>query len=227
MEIIPVIDLLNQQVVHARRGERQHYRPIQSRLTPACEPMAIVDAMLGLYPFNTLYIADLDAIQKRGRHDVVISQLRQRYPQLNLWVDAGLGGASDLAAWKGFQLDMVVGSESLSSMADYQALKTDLAGRMALSLDFDADGFRGPKQLLDKPDLWPSKVVVMTLARVGSAEGPDLERLQQIIDRQHDGSIYAAGGVRDRTDLARLESLGIQGALVASAIHEGGLLESQ
>lgn len=223
LEVIPVIDLLNQQVVHARRGERQHYRPIQSKLTPACTSMAIVDAMLGLYPFKTLYIADLDAIQKRGRHDAAISQLHQRYPQLNIWLDAGLGGTSDLAAWQGIPLQMVVGSESLSSLADYRALKTDLAGRMVLSLDFDADGFRGPRQLLDEPDLWPSNVVVMTLSRVGSAEGPDLERLQQIIDRQHKGGVYAAGGVRDRSDLAQLEALGVQGALVASAIHDGSL----
>ena len=223
MEIIPVIDLLHEVVVHARRGDRQHYQPIRSALAPSPTPMAVVDAIMGLYPFTTLYIADLNAIQASGRHDATVSQIRQRHPQLRLWLDPGLTSIEDLVPWLAMDIDLVVGSESLASMNAYQSLKTALGSRMVLSLDFDANGFRGPAELLEQPLQWPRRIIVMTLAKVGSAEGPDMARLHQILGKYVDGAVYAAGGVRDRSDLTQLQIDGVQGALVASAIHDGSL----
>lgn len=227
MEIIPVIDLLNQQVVHARRGEREHYRPIQSTLCTSSAPLEIIAAMLELYPFEHLYIADLDAIQKRGHHDGLISQIRQRYPHLGIWLDTGISGISDLQRLQALEVDLVVGSESLASMTDYLALKTALGSRMTLSLDFDQHGFRGPSQLLGQTSLWPERVIVMTLARVGSAEGPDMDRLETILHQHTGGKVIAAGGVRDMSDIRTLAAHGVHGGLVASAIHDGTLFPTQ
>jgi phosphoribosylformimino-5-aminoimidazole carboxamide ribotide isomerase len=61
----------------------------------------------------------------------------------------------------------------------------------------------------------------MTLARVGSGAGPDLERLAALRKAGGDRAIYAAGGVRDAADLAALDRAGIAGALVATALHDG------
>ena len=41
----------------------------------------------------------------------------------------------------------------------------------------------------------------MTLARVGSGAGPDLDRLGRIRDAAAGKKVYAAGGVRDAGDL--------------------------
>jgi phosphoribosylformimino-5-aminoimidazole carboxamide ribotide isomerase len=59
----------------------------------------------------------------------------------------------------------------------------------------------------------------MTLDRVGSDGGPDIERLQDIIRRAGSRRIYAAGGIRDRADLDRVRAAGAAGALIASALH--------
>ena len=67
----------------------------------------------------------------------------------------------------------------------------------------------------------------MTLARVGSANGPDLDRLAAIKAAAPDKLIYAAGGVRDPADLAALRRAGIAGALVASSLHNGKLTGAQ
>ena len=57
--------------------------------------------------------------------------------------------------------------------------------RIVLSLDFRGDAFQGPQEILAEPALWPQRVIVMTLARVGSGAGPDLERLAAIrVDRR-------------------------------------------
>ena len=89
-----------------------------------------------------------------------------------------------------------------------------------LSLDFRGNAFQGPPKILDEPALWPNRVIVMTLARVGSAAGPDLERLAAIRSIAGGREIYAAGGVRDANDLAALKAGGAAGALVATALHE-------
>jgi phosphoribosylformimino-5-aminoimidazole carboxamide ribotide isomerase len=63
----------------------------------------------------------------------------------------------------------------------------------------------------------------MTLARVGSGAGPDTGRIADICARAPGRSIYAAGGVRDTSDLAALQQLGVAGALVATSLHDGRL----
>lgn len=223
LEIIPVIDLLNQQVVHAKRGQRAHYRPIRSPLCDSSAPLDIVAAMRGLYPFKQLYIADLDAIQQRGAHHATIASIRQAYPELRIWLDAGIGSIADLAAWDAFDVDWVIGSESLADMPTYQSLREALGSRMLLSLDYGQEGFRGPSALLQHPQWWPERVIAMTLAKVGSGEGPDIAKLTEIMRLRPAGQLYAAGGVRHGTDLQTLADAGVAGALVASALHDGSL----
>ena len=76
MEIIPVIDLMHGQVVHARMGQRQHYQPIQSLLCSSSAPIDVVSALLELYPFERMYIADLDAITGQGDHLATILHIQ-------------------------------------------------------------------------------------------------------------------------------------------------------
>src|SRR5262249_61282863 len=92
--------------------------------------------------------------------------------------------------------------------------------RIILSLDFAGDRFLGPAEH-PEPGLWPARVIVMTLARVGSGAGPDLTRLHQVRSQNPGRRIYAAGGVRDATDLRGLSAAGAAGVLVATALHDG------
>ena len=98
-----------------------------------------------------------------------------------------------------------------------------VVGRVALSLDFRGPSFQGPPALLDDTDCWPQTVIAMTLARVGSGAGPDLDRLGGVRDAAPGRKVYAAGGVRDIDDLITLKRAGIAGALVASCLHDGRL----
>jgi len=220
MNIIPVIDLLEHNVVHAKRGERQHYRPIESGLCDGSDPLAITHALLELYPFDSLYIADLNAIQGKPAHVNEITLIRQHYPHLCIWPDAGFKHPRDLLPWSGMEVTPVFGSESLEDMASYHALIDEDVAHV-LSLDFRGDHYQGPDTLLSAPDLWPEHVIGMTLAQVGSNEGPDYIRVQQLTSMAPHGKIYAAGGVRHVADLQRLQEQGIAGTLVASALHSG------
>lgn len=221
MEIIPVIDLLDGRVVHARRGERQHYLPIQSSLCNSSEPLDVLQALLELYPFDQLYIADLNGIQKRGNHYDTIMSIRNHHPDLGLWLDCGFSDVADLEGWRDSGVNFVIGSESLNNIASYTALK--LACNHVLSLDFTASGYQGPAELLQEAMHWPDKVIAMTLSQVGSNLGPDEEKLASIMQLSNSSKIYAAGGIRGMADLLRLKNMHVSGALIATALHSGAL----
>ena len=76
-EVIPVVDLMGGLVVHARAGERDRYRPLESPLAASSEPADVVRGLLALHPFRSLYIADLDAIQGRGDHVAAVRALKE------------------------------------------------------------------------------------------------------------------------------------------------------
>ena len=125
---------------------------------------------------RALYIADLDAIEGSGDNDAVVRELHGEFPRVELWVDRGIADRRAAEDWLATGLGhMVLGSESLADAAVAQHFADD--PRVILSLDFRAAAFQGPPALLAQPDDWPTRVIVMTLARVGSGAGPDLERL--------------------------------------------------
>jgi len=221
MEIVPVIDLKAGQVVHAQGGRRETYAPVRSRLCAGSDPLDVVGGFLGLYPFATLYVADLDAIAGRGDNRAALQALRRAFPELRLWVDSGLAEAAAARAWLAHGLgDLVIGSETQRDPDIFGRL-ADSAARVVLSLDFRDDRFLGPPGLRADAQVWPSRVIVMTLGRVGSDRGPDLDLLAQIQARAPAVRLFAAGGVRDADDLTRLAGRGIAGALVATALHLG------
>jgi phosphoribosylformimino-5-aminoimidazole carboxamide ribotide isomerase len=228
MLLIPVIDLMRGQVVHARRGERDNYRPILSSLCAGSNAMEIVAALLALHPFSILYIADLDAIQNNGKNINIIKYLHNSFAGLTLWLDAGISDAASFATLAAPNVArIVIGSETLRDTDLLQLRSENKLAKIApvLSLDFHGEQFRGASSLQRDPNLWPDDVIVMTLARVGADNGPDFERLAQFLALAQQTAphkkIYAAGGVRHVADLHRLRDMGVSGALIASALHDG------
>ena len=208
-------------VVRALRGERHAYQPLQSRLCSSAEPLEVTQALLGLYPFKTLYIADLDAIQQRGNHLSTLIELRETYPDIEIWVDAGIKHPDEALALKNHGFCCVVASESLPNLSTAHAVLETLDSEHAiLSLDFVQGQFKGPAELLGTPSLWPQRVIGMNLAKVGSYEGPDNTLLQQLVAEAPGRDIFAAGGARHEQDMASLKAAGVAGALVASALHD-------
>ena len=220
MRVIPVLDLLGGKVVRARMGDRASYRPIESPLSPTSDAVDVVRGLLAVHPFQTLYVADLDAIQRRGDNLSVIRRIRAEYPALSMWIDDGAADFDALDALTGADLGApVIGSESQRDGA--LVARHRASSRVVLSLDFRGDAFQGPEEILSEPKLWPRRVIVMTLARVGGGAGPDLPRVAAIKRIAGDREIYAAGGVRDSADLSALKTAGVAGALIATALHDG------
>lgn len=225
MRIIPVLDLKGGEVVRAEQGRRDRYKPIVTPLSNGSDIVAVAEGLRTLHPFTTFYIADLDAIAGQAPNAAALARLRAMTQPPELWVDAGIADAETLAAALGEpSLFPILGSES---QPDDALLRHFRDPNLILSLDFFADGFHGPQSLLEQPELWPQTVIVMTLAKVGSAAGPDFARLEEIKAKAGNRAVIAAGGVRNESDIRALSSLGIKGALVATSLHDGTLTPAQ
>ncbi|KJV07406.1 HisA/HisF-related TIM barrel protein [Methylocucumis oryzae] len=220
MKVIPVLDLKNGLVVHAQRGQRDAYQPIRSCL--GCEPdiFSVINALLALAEFKTFYIADLNAITGHSahEHDALLQRVVQAYPALQFWVDKGYQQAEQVATLAYYP---VLGSESYND--EHLAVLSGFHKRFVLSLDYQGDEALGAKALFADTRYWPEHVILMTLAQVGSGLGPDFVRLSAYRQRYPQQSFVAAGGVRTEDDLLRLKAMGIDTALVASALHSGAL----
>src|SRR5262249_45917468 len=222
MDVIPVLDLRGGAVVRARMGQRDQYRPLESPLAPTSDPIDVMQGLYSVYPFKTFYVADLDGIMGTGNNEAVLRRLKAEFPAAVFWVDNGVADLPSAQRWLDADLGhLVVGSESQQDTALVPHLFQH--DRVILSLDFLDQAFQGPPALLCETAAWPRRLIVMTLVRIGSGAGPDFDRLCAIRDIAANRQIYAAGGVRDRTDLATLKRAGIAGALVATSLHDGRL----
>jgi len=225
MQLIPVIDLMQGQVVRGVRGDRQAYRPIVSQLCDGSDPATVARALCSHCASSRLYVADLDALMGRAAQVAVLRRLREALPEVELWLDAGFADAPAAEALRsalpgGGAVVPVFGSESLASR---EALARASATGGVLSLD-RRDGQRlDPAGCWDAPELWPERVIVMTLERVGAGSGPDLQTLREVQARSPGAFLVGAGGIRHPADLEAAAASGAGAWLVASALHDGGL----
>ena len=233
MQIIPVIDLLDGVIVHAKKGERQHYQAIQSLISHSSKPLDIVAALIEYYPFQKLYIADLNAIQKSAfankasNNFSVIESIAKHYPNLELWIDAGISNLNDLNQWSEFKSNLILGSENFTSLEQYLSITRHLNNHCTLSLDFMPAGYQGPIELLNNSELWPEDIIIMSLANVGSNQGINTSLFEKLNQHSAKSRCYYAGGVRGIDDLNRLKRLGVHGALIATALHLKQLTHQQ
>ncbi len=230
VNLIPVIDLKQGLVVHAREGRRSEYEPIRSTLCAGADAQSVVAALLELHPFRTFYIADIDAIQGAAVNAVVLERLRERFANVEFWVDAGIGNPESFARWTARGSGRaVIGSESMHDPNFIaQAIAQSASQPPVLSLDFLGEAFLGPQELLDGDTCrWPDDVLAMNLRKVGSESGPDLELISKLIRHAPDRRIYAAGGVRDIDDIFAARNAGAHGVLLATALHDGRIGPAQ
>ena len=226
MQIVPVVDLLAGQVVRGVRGERAHYQPVQSLLCQGSEPLTVARALLDHCASRQLYVADLDGLTGRGAQTSLLVALLAGLPGVEIWLDAGFVSpvaAAEVLAATGERATPVIASESLGDAG----MIGGFSGRWPqalLSLDRRRGVPLGAASCWTESHLWPRRVIVMTLDRVGSFEGPDLETVADVRRRAGRArSVIGAGGVRDAADLRAAAQSGADAWLIASALHDGRL----
>lgn len=238
MRVIPVIDLKQGEVVRGIAGQREAYRAVRSRLAADASPDAIAAAFARLGLQRT-YVADLDAIQGAAPDWEALERIARHQPQI--WLDAGVTDLGRTAALLDFRQrcralsGVIIGLESVPDPPTLQNLFTAAGPELAVfSLDMlhariltDSADWHGltPLEIAEVAvETGFRRLIVLDLASVGTGKGIGAEALCREIRRRCPRvELVTGGGIRNLKDLQRLASLGCQGALVASALHDGRL----
>jgi phosphoribosylformimino-5-aminoimidazole carboxamide ribotide isomerase len=237
MRLIGVIDVMNGRAVHARGGTREHYRPVRSlagRPIREGDAGALARVYLDLFELDGLYVADLDAIMRGTPHDRIVSEVAALGAPL--WVDAGVSSvnrARDLLACGAARV--IVGLETLTAYDALERICAAVGGeRVVFSLDM-SDGMPVAAAGAIPPGETPEAVVahaaragagavvVLDLSKVGTAMGPAVDLVTRVRADAEGLMLLAGGGVRNVDDLRLLAAAGCDGALIASALHDGTL----
>jgi phosphoribosylformimino-5-aminoimidazole carboxamide ribotide isomerase len=224
MRLIPVLDVLNGVVVRGVGGRRDEYRPVTSRLTSSTDPVEVARVLVEAYRPAELYLADLDAI--RGAAPAVGVYEAIRRLGVLLWVDAGVRDADGARRVAAAGCDVVAALETVPGPDVLGEIVAALgADRVVFSLDLkDGVPLRAWRASPVEAALacGVTRIIVLDLARVGGGAGTGTDELcREIASTHRHVEVIAGGGVAGWEDVRRLEGCGVQGVLVASALHDG------
>ena len=232
MRIIGVIDLKDGRAIHARRGQRDNYAPVHEAGGAAIDGDAVTLARVyrDTFHIHDIYIADLDAIASRPpQHDVIrmVSSLG-----LRVYVDGGVTTPEDARQLiRTGARTVVVGLETLPSFDALADITLGTPAPTVFSLDLrggvpigKAAGERVPEEVARRAFISGAfEMIVLDVARVGGGSGPDLAMMRRIRAAVRTPRLIAGGGIRHLDDLRELAAIGYDGALVATALHDGRL----
>jgi phosphoribosylformimino-5-aminoimidazole carboxamide ribotide isomerase len=235
LRVIPVLDLSAGRAVLAQgRDRRETYAPVRSVLASAAaagDPLAVARAYRDVLGCEEWYVADLDAIAGGAVQRSVLRDLSELGGRL--LVDDAVATAERAVelVTDGVQR-VVVGLETLPSFGVVAAVSRAIGPeRVVFSLDL-RDGV--PLLLPDGPvsgaptelaraalRAGAGAILVLDLARVGSGRGVDLPLVQALRRAHPRVELLAGGGIGTPRELERLADAGLDGALVATALHDG------
>lgn len=240
-KLIPVMDLFNQKVVHAVRGERRSYEPV-SRKFPAysSDPLHLLKTFYAKFEISTIYIADLNVIQNEmpiSPNFRILKKLSLQ-PEVDIIIDLGIRNEKDIQPYMDLDFNKyILGLETLSTLGTIQNyINMYTADCIILSLDL----YKG-KMLTNIPNLESSSLeenlktfqklgvnslILLDLYLVGSKEGGIPQLYLKILDN-FEGDVFVGGGIKDIKDILNYKEEGFSGVLVGTSLYDGTITETQ
>jgi len=210
MNIYFVIDIKGGKVVAGKSGERDKYEEIHkmSVLVDRSDVESVIDRVR---PRN-LYVADLDRIMGIGDNIPIIEKLNVK----RLIADCGF---RSLEETKKVNFTPVIGTETFNILE----LRD---GNYIVSVDFkgnllDRSGkFKNLEEILEYLNSFKlAGVLVLPIHSVGTMKY-DFSLLEKAL-KISDHKILTGGGFKSLNDLYKAKDLGVDGVLIATAVHRG------
>ena len=106
-KVIPVIDILNSEAVHAVKGERANYKPLVSKLINSTNPYDIIQHLNSIYGVKNFYIADLDSILDNNPNLHILAKI-MKIPRINIIIDPGIKDSKDVLLFSEFNIHKII-----------------------------------------------------------------------------------------------------------------------
>lgn len=230
MRLIPVLDVLNGVAVRGVGGRRDEYRPLVTQLCAGSDSLDVAAGYRARLGTPTLYLADLDAIVHQQPNVALYHNLIER--QTDLWLDAGVRTVDDVVPLIDQRVPtIIVGLESWQTPTELKSLTAMVAAeRLLFSVDLRGGIACGgpawstdPLAIMDEVlSAGITRLLILDLADVGQHTGGSTAALcTSLRQRCPEAEIITGGGIRSNDDIRRWAESGIDGLLIASAIHDG------
>ncbi len=217
--IIFVLDILKGNAVHAIRGERAKYQPIQSKVCSSSNPLEIVSE---LKPAE-IYIADLDRLQHFGNNFELIKKISAKAKTM---VDIGAENMDDVRKCAEIAKTVILGTET-ASLDLIKTAAEQFPGSINVSIDIKngevliKDTRIEPHELVKLLNGYDIRdIIILELSKVGTSAGIDTDFLHSVVELSTH-NVLLGGGIRDMADINALKEIWVSGALVATAVHNG------
>ena len=213
MQIIPVIDLMNKMAVHGKSGNRDEYKPLKSVICNSANPIDVAMAYKERGA-ETIYIADLNFIMGNGDNFEVIKEI----DFVNKIVDIGVKMREDLENIKKILNKNDKAIVATETLEDIELLKEK---DIVVSLDFkngELLNYSLDEILSHVREDTP--LIILDISSVGTQRGINVELIKYVLDKTNN-PVYVGGGIKGMEDLEICYNLGVDGVLIATAIHKG------
>ena len=230
-KIIPVLDLLDGSIVHAVKGIRENYKPLDSYLFDYPDPNIIISVLYNKYKFNEFYVADLNAIMRsEPNHEIILKILEK--PYINMLLDPGIKELEDVIQFSSLGIkNLILGLETLENKdIILKSIQLDLFKKLYVSIDMYSEKITTRIQeyqyspiseiVNDLGNLGVSRIILLDLKRVGSKEG-GVPELYKEIRRIFEGEILVGGGIKNLNDISVYHQFGFSGVLIGTALYDG------
>ncbi|MCI6774963.1 HisA/HisF family protein [Methanobrevibacter boviskoreani] len=224
IEIVPVLDLIGNQAVSGKSGNRSTYTPLNTIYAPNSDPLNIANG-LELNGAKEIYIADLDLIEKQGNNLYKIKDVNTVLPVM---LDCGIRDFESFKFYLDFAYKLIVATETIESIDEMRKIfNTFPRERIVVSvdikdgqlysnnLDMNLEEFRDVLRELD-----PNEIILLNLSDVGTGNGYDIRFLDDF--KEFKDKIIIGGGI-NQEDLELLERYGVKKALIGTALHNGSI----
>jgi len=205
-------------------GERSKYQPFRgSKICNSPDPLEMVSK---LKPME-VYIADLDRLQEVGDNFKIIRQISRKTKTM---VDIGVKTENDLEKCAGIANTIILGTETASFDLIEKATRC-YPEKVNISIDIkhgkvltrDRKMETSPLEIISSLNEYDiDDIIILDLDKVGTCTGIDMELFRRIVGISSH-NIMAGGGIRDMKDINSLQEIGVIGALVATALHNGNI----
>jgi phosphoribosylformimino-5-aminoimidazole carboxamide ribotide isomerase len=226
-ELIPAVDVLGEDAVRLKRGE---FDRVVAR---DADPVALVGRFVEAGA-RLVHVVDLDGARWGCVRPELVRRLAAAAAPARIQASGGVRSPADAERLLEAGADrVVVGTAAFAAPGALERYRAALDGRLVVAVDVRAGrvvtgGWSRETELSAEEAaercaaVGISRLLCTAVDRDGTLEGPDLDLLARVRERSR-LHVLAAGGIRSRADLAQVERLGCEGAIVGRALLEGCL----
>ena len=222
--IIPVIDIMNNQCVSGKSGNREEYTELKSIY--GNNPITLAQN-LKKDGAKLIYIADLDKIENKGDNSKLISEINHVLPVL---LDNGISNLNDVKNNENICTYSILATETMTSIEEtINIFKIVDNEKLVISIDI-----KNNELLLNNKDIniediiklinkvKPRYTILLNISQVGTKKQSDNILIKKIIQEIHETTFIIGGGITNES-IEKFNNEGIDDFLIGTILHEGNL----